>query len=186
MTYRRTGSTGAYTTNSLASFNGVIYVAGGAHIRPPASRPASVVNGEVTVASPNAIYLDGSVTYASAAGQNVFATNFNPVGILDDSLGIVSSQGVWVTPQSATTIHAAILVTDGNTGFSATYASSSFGTPNLSVYGSISQWRRGIVGYTSGAGFRKRYRYDNRFRTKPPPYFSASFPYIFRDWKMGP
>jgi type II secretory pathway pseudopilin PulG len=42
---------------------------------------------------------------------------------------------------------------------------------NLNVYGAIAQRFRGIVGLTSGPGYIKDYKYDERLAVDEPPYF---------------
>jgi hypothetical protein len=181
MTYQRT-SGGTVTTNKLSKLNGAIYVEGNAHILPPLGQSASTVNGKVTLAASSQIYLDGDVVYASASGLNVFAPGFDPAHALKDSLGLVARDGVWVTGSGATTIHAAILVTSGDNGFSASHAGDRIGTPLINLFGSLSQYRRGVVGYTDGRGFRKNYRYDGRFLGEAPLHFPYSA-YAFSQWR---
>lgn len=180
VTYWQTGQTAA-VTRTLSSCNGVIFVDGHVHIRPAAGLTRSLVNGCITVGSGREIFIDGHVTYASAEGLNVFDPAFAPEGVLDDSLGLVARDGVWVNTSSEIFIHAAVLVTQGDNGFSATYRYQAIGTPRINLFGSISQYRRGVVGQVPSNGFRKNYRYDVRFLGQPPPHFPYSA-YRFSDW----
>jgi Tfp pilus assembly protein PilE len=66
-------------------------------------------------------------------------------------------------------IYAAILST--NHSFAVDNFECGKGLGNLNVYGAIGQRFRGIVGQTSGPGYIKDYKYDERLAVDEPPYF---------------
>jgi hypothetical protein len=169
---------GVPQTRNLTSLNGAIYINGNAYVR-------GVVNGMTTVAAENSVYVQSSITYAGAAGTNdPWNSNFNPANV-DDALGLMARQRVEVMGTSPVAIHAAIMVTDdaggSNWGFNTTNKAANIGQPKLSVYGSISQYRRGVVGYVSGQGFAKNYKFDSRLTNAPPPWWPYST-YLLTKW----
>ena len=175
------GGGGKPVTKALSSLNGAIYVNGNASV-------SGVVNGTVTVVAEKSIYIPSSITYASASGTNdPWRSSFNPAAV-DDALGLMARQRVEVGGTAAINIHAAIMVTGdagGNSwGFNATNKVMSIGQPKLNVYGSIAQYRRGVVGYVSGLGFAKNYKYDSRFNSISPPWWPYST-YLFSNWRQG-
>lgn len=151
-----------------------------------------VVNGRLTLAAANYVYVTGNITY----------TDPNDVG--EDMFGLIGGKAVWVwepvlesysqrlnsalganitytnsstfvRPAADRSIQAAILSVE-NTFTVQNYAvSGTRGT--LKVVGAIAQRFRGAVATTSGgtlaSGFAKDYRYDRRFKTAAPPKFLA-------------
>lgn len=130
-----------------------------------------MVNGEVTLAAENFVYIVGDIKYVSQD---------------DDLLGLIGNNMVYVrnpairsdcewwgggctirTQTSARTIHAAIL------------SLRSFAVQNtiergnarqqLTVYGSIAQGFRGVVAQNSG--YNKDYNYDPRLQFRSPPHY---------------
>jgi len=76
------------------------------------------------------------------------------------------------------------MVTGDGGGFNAKYFNSALGSPNIYLYGGVSQYRRGAVGQVGGNGFSKKYKYDSRFSTDAPPNFPYSI-YVFTAWKQS-
>jgi hypothetical protein len=168
------GSYGPISSNDLATLNGAIYVNGDAQVR-------GVVNGQVTIAAEDDIRIhESGIVYESAQSPNPWATGFDPTAV-DDALGLVAREMVEVEGSSDINIHAAVLVTEGDDGFTTAKKYSSIGTPYLNVYGSLGQWRRGVVGTVSGKGYLKNYKYDPNFQNSPPPWFPYSA-YVSTAW----
>lgn len=121
------------------------------------------LDGEVTLAAENFIYVVGSTRLVSQD---------------DDMLGLIGNSMVYVwnpalrsgssyRPSSPSiTIEAAIL---SLRSFAVQNTSESGGRGTLTVRGSISQAFRGVVAQNSG--YDKDYRYDPRMRTESPPHF---------------
>jgi len=165
------------TTYDLSTFNGAIYVDGNATVQ-------GVLDGSVTVASEGAISIpDGGVQYESASGSNPspYDNTFNPDDV-NDTLGLIARDAVLLTGRATTPIHAAILVTGEGDGFGSTRRYDYLGNPEIQLYGSLSQYRRGIVGTTGGRGFVKKYKYDSRLLITPPPHYPFST-YTYSVWR---
>jgi hypothetical protein len=125
------------------------------------------VNGSVTTAAENFVYITGDLTYADKT---------------DDILGVVGQNAVWVwNPVNGTTamqsdtdrrIDAAILSV-AHTFTVQNYTKAKKGT--LYITGAIAQRFRGPVAQSSGStittGYKKEYAYDTRFRYTAPPKF---------------
>jgi len=164
----------------LSSINGAVYVNGNAIVQ-------GVVNGNVTLACEGRIDIAGrGVEYkdASCGRPTPFQPNFSPDRV-DDSLGLIARREVRITGTRSVNIHAAILVTDDGAGFGAKYRYWRLGNPAINLYGSLSQYRRGIVGAVGGWGFRKNYKYDTRLGQMAPPHYPYSA-YAFALWDMVP
>ena len=175
-TYQPAGGGPTYT-NYLAALNGAIYVAG------YVSNLSGAVNGNVTLAVQDSIYLGSNLVYASAVSPDPWNAAFNPANV-DDSLGLIASNRVQILGQNPISIHAAIMITSGDDGFGAQQWNQSFGHPSISLFGGLTQYRRGLVGQTNGNGFRKNYRFDPRFMTDAPPFFPYSV-YVFSRWMQS-
>ncbi len=177
---RTTHTTGSQT---LIGWNGPIYVSGNAHVR-------GVVDGSVTVAANNMIYITNGITYASASGaNNPWASNTFNNAAVDDKLGLIARNGVWVGGTNTIEIHASIMVTTNTTGFSALQNNRVIGDKDLKVFGGITQYSRGLVSHAANAshafqGFHKNYRFDTRFLTDAPPNFPYSF-YVYSGWSQS-
>ncbi len=190
------GVWGTPTTNRLSSINGAIYVAGSATVR-------GQVSGRATIAANDSIYIEDDITCASAPVRNHSDPAFDDTNITD-SIGLVSRNRCEITKRSTINIHAAILVTEGNDGFGCAGRYEALGGPSINLWGSISQYRRGIVGQLGGGywegqwdwrrrewvqvwveipakGFAKNYRYDQRYINAPPEFFPYS-DYVLSDW----
>jgi hypothetical protein len=175
-TYARTNSGATTFTNYLSALNGAIYVNGDAYVK-------GVVNGRVTLAAQDAIFVSNSIVYASAVSPNPWATNF-VAAYVDDSLGLMASNKVEVMGTSAINIHAAIMVTSGDPGFGAAARYLSIGTPYIYLFGGVSQFRRGVVGQSPSNGFSKNYKFDPRFLEDAPPNFPYSM-YVYSGWSQS-
>lgn len=129
---------------------------------------SGVVNGAITVASENFVYITGNITYADPQ---------------DDILGLVGNNAVQVwNPRKAsglvhTTLHRTVqaaILSVAHTFTVQNYAQApARGT--LTVLGAIAQKYRGPVATTSGgslvSGYAKNYVYDTRLRYTAPPKF---------------
>ncbi|MCF7854688.1 MAG: hypothetical protein K9N51_07820 [Candidatus Pacebacteria bacterium] len=176
VTYRRwTGRRwGAPETTALDTLNGAIYVDGDAYVE-------GTVDGQVSVASGDDMYLTGDLRYESAIDPSPFDGDFDPMNV-DDTLGLVARDRVEIYDRYEIDVHAAILVTEGDDGFGARYRYSWIGEPAINLYGSVAQYRRGVVGRSNGQGFRKNYKYDTRFLSSPPPHYPFTS-YRFYGWQ---
>lgn len=129
-----------------------------------------VLDGAVTVASDNYIYITGNLTYSAGSSTDI--------------LGLVGNNAVWVwNPMSVSrgtttallsaknrTIDAAILSVQHT--FEVQNYSIGPARGTLTVNGAIAQKFRGAVGTSGGAtGYLKDYNYDPRFATIAPPKF---------------
>ncbi len=168
---------GVTTTNTLSAMNGAIYVNGAV------DELGGTVKGNVTLAASDEILITSNLVYNSAPpNSQLFAATNNPNTIVD-SLGLVAVNDVTIMGTSAINIQAAILVTQGDNGFGADQRYNNIGQPSINLYGSVSQYRRGVVGTVGGTGYRKNYKYDTRFLANPPPFFPYSV-YSFSQWKQ--
>lgn len=179
VTYRRWdgSSWGAPEDVDLDDVDGAIYIDGDAYIE-------GTVNGQVSLASNDDIYLIGDLRYESAVDPSPFDGDFDPSAV-DDTLGLVVRDRVEVYGDDEIDVHAAILVTEGDDGFGARYRYSWIGEPAINLYGSLAQYRRGVVGRVNGQGFRKNYKYDTRLLLTPPPHYPFAT-YKFADWSEVP
>jgi hypothetical protein len=173
--YRPSGG-GAAITNNLSSINGAIYVSADATVK-------GQVNGNVTVAAESDIFIADDIIYASAQSPSPYDAGYNPA-VVDDSLGLIAKSSVVVQGTTEIAIDAAIMVTNGNAGFGAENHADDLGEPRIKLYGSLSQYRRGVIGHSDGTGFRKNYKYDSRMRDAPPPFFPDSA-YAFSNWSQN-
>lgn len=179
LTYRLASGPTATTTVSLATINGAIYVNGSAYVN-------GTLKGEITLAAQNSIFISNKIVYASATNPAPWAPGFNTNNVTD-MLGLMASNQVQIVGTNAVTIHAAIMVTSDGGGFNAANYTVAIGSPQINLYGSLSQFRRGAVGQTgSGAfrGYQKNYKFDTRYEQNTPPNFPYSM-YRFSEWKSG-
>lgn len=179
LTYRLASGPTTTTTVSLATLNGAIYVNGSAYVN-------GTLRGEVTLAAQNSIFISNRIVYASATNPSPWSAGFNTNNVTD-MLGLMASNQVQIVGTNEVTIHAAIMVTSDGGGFNAERYSTSIGAPHINLFGSLSQYRRGVVGQSgSGAlrGYRKNYKFDARYEQNTPPNFPYSM-YRFSDWKSG-
>jgi len=178
-TYQQGGTTLTNTVLLSNTNGGLIYVNGNATVR-------GVVNGKVTLAAQKSIFITNDLVYASAQSPNPWSGSFTN-SIVDDYIGLVASNSVILTMSNAVNIHAAIMVTSGAPsgleGFSAFYNDKNFGHPNINLYGSLSQYRRGLIWSSSAVnGFAKNYKFDTRLLNDAPPSFPYSV-YVFSGWQ---
>ena len=174
--------TGAITTNSLTNWsNGLsIYIGNSAFVK-------GTVDGRVTLACGNSIYIPTNIVYQSATNPpppwNNLPNGFNVTNV-NDMLGLIASNQVMVTAQTPTEIHAAIMVTSGDPGFNACHQRDPIsGDEYLKLFGGLTEYRRGVV-KRGGNGFLKNYMFDSRFLVDAPPFFPYSI-YVFSKWKQS-
>jgi hypothetical protein len=167
---------GTATTVSIPS-NGVLYVEGKVRV-------SGTLNGRLSIASEDAIYISQNITYS------VSPTDPN----CTDALGLIAANNIVVDKSSPSgsslIIHATMMAFDG-----AFYVNNYASIPvmgNLTVYGGIIQNRRGPVGTFSGStgqrlsGYLKDYHYDLRVTDEPPPYFPTTGKYDRDAWEEQP
>ncbi len=183
--------TGIVTTNNfisdinLAVNRRIIYVDGNVEVK-------GNVGTAVSVAAAGALYITDDIIYTSSLGQpdhSDWSSGFQPAE--GEVLGLFSESKIEISRQlveganEEINIHATILVTNkGNGGFGAA-GYPGYRTPygDINLYGSLSQYRRGVVGYTSGNGYRKNYAYDPRLRETPPPGTPYSI-FLISEWRQ--
>ena len=160
--------------SDVSSGNGAIYVNGDATI-------SGEVRGSLTLAARSDVFIEDDITYASATTPKHSDVGFDDDAITD-ALGVIAPNSVEITKRGEINIHGSIFVTGG--GFGAAGRSDRLGVPSINLFGGITQYRRGIVGYTSGRGFSKNYRYDARLLTQPPSQFPYSN-YTISNWRQS-
>ena len=170
------------------TWEGVIYVAGRVAV-------SGVVNGRVTVATPNNIVVGDDFRMAvdpgsaAAADCAMIAGLFSGDSIMvsDNTLNSpqqIAGAGAWLTYDETTQedIHATLLTLD-------IFSAENFADPPnnaqlcgatqsgrgcLNLSGGVIQNNRGAVGLTDGTGYIKRYSYNACSSTDPPPYFPTT------------
>ncbi|MDQ1461738.1 MAG: hypothetical protein QOI08_3222, partial [Actinomycetota bacterium] len=191
---RSTNSGCAPGTNLRLPLNGVIYVQ---NVPSSSSDPnysscsgsscigdvsiSGVLNGQLTVAAADDIYITGNLTYNQYPGGD------DVLGLVaENDVAIVHARGADVTDDI--TVDAAILSlyhsfyvqnwdTGGNTACSGAHPCAASGAHSINLNGVIAQKFRGPVGtFSSGSGalstgYNKNYSYDSRLKYMSPPYF---------------
>lgn len=158
--------------------NGLIYVdsasTGASSTRPGDLYIQGQLDGRLTCVTDRDINVTGPITYA--ADPKVVSDS-------DDALGLIANQDIVVKPSCPNNvkIYAHMIATGNRTS---SRSDGSFGVENynsgrprggLYVHGGIAQDYRGAVGTfntrtgVTGTGFDKRYTYDTRFASNPPP-----------------
>lgn len=157
------------------SFNGVIYASGNVRVQ-------GTVDGRVTIAAGNRLYIDDNIRYE----RNPRTTQS------DDLLGLVAESDILVSDNAANNNHceidACIFSRDGS--FKAENYNTRPVSGELRILGSIVQDTRGAVGTFSGStlmsGFSKRYRYDDRLADPAfrPPFYPGFYvkTYAITNW----
>jgi len=164
-TYQTNGGLVRTNTTLMKQANGVsIYINGDVSVR-------GVVSGRVTVAAQRNLYITNDIVY------------FGGTNTVNDFLGLVASNSVTIIPTNTVNIHASILVTSG--GFNAAASNKEYyavgNRPYINLFGSLGQYRRGVVGDTGTKGFLKNSKFDARFEYDGPP-SSASDHYEYSGW----
>ncbi len=170
------------------AWEGVIYVSGRVAI-------SGVLNGRVTIASPENIIIADDIRTAIDPGSAQAAECANIVGIFSgDSILVayntlnvpqqIAGAGAWRTYDDTPEedIHAVLLALDifGAEDYAngPSNAEDCNGVNNgrgcLNVNGGIIQRSRGAVGLTDGHGYTKRYQYNSCAINDPPPYFPTT------------
>lgn len=162
-------------SGQLSDFNGAIYVSQSAHVY-------GTVDGRVTVAAEDTIEIEDDLMYESASTVRPHHAGFD-VNAVNDAVGLIARDEIIVEGSDTINIHAGILVTEGNNGFNARNKYTNLGQPYIYLFGSLGQYRRGVIGRVSGAGFRKYYKYDRRFMEHPPAHFPYST-YEISQWQV--
>ena len=201
----RPGTMGAPTTGAFAarpdkaylwpinrawnpSWEGVIYVSGRVAL-------SGVINGRVTVATPENIIIADDMRMAIDPGSAAASDCANIFGIFSGDSVLVADNSLNVPQEIAGAlpyrtyddtpeedIHAVVLALDifGAENYSTgpSDAEDCNGTNNgrgcLNLTGGIIQNTRGAVGLTSGQGYTKRYAYNSCAASDPPPYFPTT------------
>ena len=128
-----------------------------------------VINGQVTIYTPDNIYIDNDIVYADNPLTNPES---------DDLLGLVSSSNVIISENSFNNdnvnIQACIFAATGS--FAAENYAGRPVSGTINFVGSITQNTRGAVGTWSHSvnhGFQKKYYFDGRLRYMSPPSYPA-------------
>ena len=178
----RTGTSGAWTTQTLAAFAGnnkVVVVNGGnIHIK-------GIVNGQVTIAALSTNSTNGQVWIDSSVAYNSNPIN-NPAST--DMLGICATNNIEISsnvnnnnPAKGVTIQASMFSLKG--GFGADSATTKVASGSIHLLGGVSQAVRQAVGVVGGThGYLKSYYYDNRFLVSAPPCFPTTGSYEILEW----
>ncbi|MEO7986471.1 MAG: hypothetical protein ABI766_08045 [Gemmatimonadales bacterium] len=170
------------------AWEGVIYVSGRVAV-------SGVVNGRVTIASPENIVIADDIRMAVDPGSAQAANCASIVGIFSgDSILVedntinspqqINGTGLYLTYDDTNEedIHAVLLALDifgaerydqGSTNAEPCNGTSA-GRGCLSLNGGIIQKQRGAVGLTDGHGYIKRYQYNACALSDPPPYFPTT------------
>jgi Tfp pilus assembly protein PilX len=170
------------------SWEGVIYVSGRVAL-------SGVVNGRVTIASPENIIIADDLRQAVDPGSALASDCTNIVGIFSGD-SVLVAENVLNEPQEINgalpyrtyddtpeeDIHAVVLALDifgaENYASGPSDAEDCNGTNNgrgcLNLSGGLIQNSRGAVGLTSGQGYTKRYSYNTCAVSDPPPYFPTT------------
>ena len=153
--------------------NGIIY-AKGANLR-----IKGVVKGAYTVVSEQRVYLDDDIVYETDPRNDPTTS---------DILGIIAKNEVFITDNtqnhSDINVHASIYSIDK--GFGAENYSSRPPSGTINLLGGMIQYQRQAVG-TFGyggiqSGFKKRYRYDDRFMKIAPPFYPGTGIFEILSW----
>jgi hypothetical protein len=184
VTYR-TGTSGAWTTKTLASFggtNGVAVIDGGnIHVK-------GVVNGKLTIAalssgSNGQVWLDSSVVY-----------NDNPLTdpSSNDMLGICAQNNITISgnnnndnPANGINIQASLFSLNG--GLAADSSDTKKAAGYIHLLGGLDQQTRQAVGKLDNNGnlahgYLKDYNYDQRMLVTAPPCFPSTGSYEILEW----
>jgi hypothetical protein len=159
--------------------SGAIYVNGKCWISttqfPDSANPHDGrLDGQVTVASSDTMYIRGQTLYSCFDEVNSIV----PMSC-DDALGLISEKWVLISDRLPGW-HYGIKINSGIAALRGSFSVDKIYTyaqehQSLFVYGSIAQYHRGIVhrgSCGSGIGYcQKDYKYDDRFRKNPPPHF---------------
>jgi Tfp pilus assembly protein PilX len=145
------------------------------------------LDGRITFVTDEDVMIRGHLTYAT------YPTNAGA----DDAIGLVSRDDIWIdtTMPNNANVHAAMMATgqlpSDNGSFGVVNHSSGSARGDLNVWGSIVQEVRGAVGTFGGSGtttgYSKKYGFDRRFLTSPPPYYPRLATKLsLYDWREGP
>jgi hypothetical protein len=170
------------------AWEGVIYVSGRVAV-------SGVINGRVTIASPENIVVADDIRTAVDPGSAQAAECSNIVGIFsgdsilvtDNTINVarqIAAAGNWRTYDDTDEedIHAVVLALDifgaehydqGPTDAEPCNGTNA-GRGCLNLNGGIIQKTRGAVGQTNGHGYIKRYQYNSCAVNDPPPYFPTT------------
>lgn len=174
-------ATGVSTTNSISSGD-IILVSGDAYIK-------GAVGTRTSIVTEGAIIITGDIIYSStAASPNHSLPGFDPNP--NEVLGLFSGSQVRVqSGVREVNIHASIFVTkdnvgSNNNGFWTEDRYTPIGVPYINLFGSISQYRRGVIGQMGGNGYLKNYGYDERLLIGAPPGIPISDYSPTREWEQ--
>jgi len=159
---------------NIGDLGGLIYIDGNVSIE-------GVLKGSVTIFSTGDMNLIDDVVYACSDNAG------KPSDDCADMLGLISSKGIEVRDTEANRdniiINAAMLALDQSFFVEGYYRGAPRG--DLTIWGSLSQKQRGVVG-THGnfkTGYYKDYHFDTRFSSSKPPYYPGTGQYHFNYWK---
>ncbi len=201
---------GTPQTNSITGGDGfIIYLEqGNAFVH-------GVVGGQAAVLSEQSIYVTDGVVYTSKSGSANDDTGRNHANwttgpAASEALALLARLKVGINYDQPVgrdaNLHAAVMAMQPPDSYDTANFNPGFGTldrndnlrkngykPYINLYGSISQYRRGVVGHRIGyyqgvpewGGYWKNYAYDVRFSGTPPPGMPYSA-YAFGAWEDVP
>jgi hypothetical protein len=179
VSYRAVGGS-TWTDVPISSFNGVMFITGQVQV-------SGVLDGSLTLASSNDMYIMDDVVYRNADPLN------GPNPDCDDILGLVSESNVIVKDNTANrtncNIHAHIMAL--NTSFEVENYRNGAPRGTLTLHGGVIQRYRGAVGTGTlegghvviSSGYAKNYHYDSRFNTVQPPGYLMTGRYFMLAWR---
>ena len=181
LVYIKDSNTGSSTTKA-----GKVFLHGG------------TLDGRMTLVTDDDIRIDDHIRYANSPADDNLEPEYRDFpGVSMDALGLISKDDVWIETDAPANLdlYAAIMAVgqkENNSG--------SFGLLNywavpakddLNLFGGIVQDVRGVVNlHNSGSlinGYRKNYKFDQRFKYSPPPYYpTLNSRWQLEGWSDGP
>ncbi|MFA5342989.1 MAG: hypothetical protein WC381_03390 [Kiritimatiellia bacterium] len=177
--------------------NGLIYVrstGAGTGTNAGTVQVGGTLDGRLSIAADYDIGITNHIRYANTNipyGTNTYGTNTS-----DDALGLIANHDVVVRTSAPNNLNIfAHIIAVGSA--TASQTDGSFYVQNhdsravsgfLNLWGGVVQFYRGAVGTFSGttpvSGFSKRYTFDTRFLTDPPPrYPTVNDIYLWSGWR---
>ena len=173
-------SSGDVLTNNLSA-GSIIHALGNVFVEGTVAMPLSIVTDQAIIIT------DDLICSSTLSNPNHSSPGFSPAS--NEVLGLFSGSQVRIqSGVGEVNIHASIFITKDNiqsndNGFWAEDRYQNIGAPYINLFGSISQYRRGIIGQMGGVGYLKNYGYDERLLVTAPPGIPIS-DYSSRAWEQ--
>lgn len=170
-----------WITNSYAldSSNCLIYVQTFGTNIGTVSVGGTNMDGRLSIVADDDIQITNHITYA-----------VHPTNNSDDALGLIAQSNVVVMLNAPNNLNifahiiSCSTITNFNGGFYVRNYASRAKSGSLTVYGGIVENNRGAVGQGEKGFQTKKYTYDERFATNPPPsYPTVTNVYTWSNWK---